>query len=818
MAEESTNPLDKRQTSTAEQLSKKLTKSTKFAATVLSQPLKQMGFISHLLAGIVVGIGGLLVASDLGLVEQMENRAQTLFFLLRGSVVPPEDIVILAIDESSTSIPRQYYQSNPQKYAYLEPIKKWPYKRQAYAQVIDKLMKAGARSVALDILFDTNSNYGSDDDRKLQTILQRYGNKITLAANYEDFETNHGFTTHLTLPREKFRTAGISIGSTNFPLSADGKIHKLGAEYPKLLEKKKQLNSIDKIPPSFEQAVLQASGINYSSPQGNRIYFYGGDGTFKSISFSDVLDPENWNNYLRQGKFFQNKIVLIGTTAKSLGSYQSVAVTNSWFQAEKMAGVEIQANAIATLMSGKTAIEGIQNQFVRGLFVLLLLGGCVFVISINQQGINRFFISIGLGVGWVIINYGLFVYGQLILPVAIPIIAIYSIGTIYLSAEVFREIVRKRQLIDILSKNSHNRLAQEIISQQDDLKDILQQREIEIYGKILAGRYKITRVLGAGGFSETYIAEDTQLPDNPLCVVKQLKPVNNKSEQLEVARRLFKSEAQTLQKLGAHDQIPQLFAYFEEDEEFYLIQEYIDGHAFNQELPSGKCLPEIAVIGILQDLLQTLTFVHDNGVIHRDIKPNNIIRRQFDGKLVLIDFGAVKEVSTQLLDGSEQSAFTIGIGTKGYAPSEQCFGRPQYGSDIYAVGMIGIKALTGVAPHELLRDADGNLVWMHKTQVSPTLAAILNKMVLDDVKQRYQSTSAVLAALDELVSSENGQCLTTDKLPISSLSGEPDSDTSTTPWIGELEDGLNSNSSTSIFLEEDGKSNSKKLDNFPEDV
>ncbi len=808
MAEESTNPLDKKQTSTAKQLSKRLTKSTKFAATVLSQPSKRMGFISHLLAAMGVGVGALLVTSNIGLVKLLDSQVQTLFYLLRGSVLPPQKIVILAIDEDSLSRSEQYYQSNPQKFAHLETIKKWPYKREAYAQVIEKLMKAGARSVALNIVLGTESSYGADDDRKLQAILQRYGNKITLAAIYQDFQIHQGSTIQLTLPHKKFRTAGISIGSANFPLSADGKIHKLAGEFTKLLEKNKQLNSIDKIP-SFEQAVLEASGVKYSPPQGDRIYFYGGNSTFKHISFAEVLDPENWNNYLQQGKYFQDKIVLIGPTAKSLNDYHAVAVADNWFQPGKMAGVEVHANAISTLMSGKTGSEGLKHIPLRGLFVLVLLGGSVFFISRNKQGINRFFISIGLGIVWGVINYGFFIYGQLILPVAVPIVAICSIGIIYLGAEIAREIFRKRQLIDILKKHSSSRLAQEIISQQDDLKDLLQQRELEIYGKILAGRYKIIKVLGAGGFSETYIAEDTKLPENPLCVVKQLKPVNTKSEQLEVARRLFKAEAQTLQKLGIHDQIPQLFAYFEEDEEFYLIQEYVAGHALNKELTPGKCLSEIVVIRILQDLLQTLTFVHENGVIHRDIKPNNIIRRQLDGKLVLIDFGAVKEVSTQLLNITEQSAFTIGIGTKGYAPSEQCFGRPQYASDIYAVGMIGIKALTGIAPHGLLRDTDGNLVWMHKAQVTPTLAAILNKMVLDDVKQRYQSTSEVLAALDELGISEDGQCLTTDKLSIDSLPGEGDSDTSTTPWIGELEDGLDSTFSTSIFPPKDGGSNQK---------
>ena len=191
-------------------------------------------------------------------------------------------------------------------------------------------------------------------------------------------------------------------------------------------------------------------------------------------------------------------------------------------------------------------------------------------------------------------------------------------------------------------------------------------------------------------------------------------------------------------------------------------------------------------------------------MIHRDIKPNNIIRRQLDGKLVLIDFGAVKEVSTQLLDNAEQSAFTIGIGTKGYAPREQCLGCPQYSSDIYALGMIGIKALTGVSPHALQRNVGGDLMWTHKAQASPTFAAILNKMILDDPQKRYQSTTEVLDALNKLIDAENANGLTTDKLAqtfTKSANYHPESDdtnTSTTPWINSWDDEIDSSGPTSI--------------------
>ena len=170
----------------------------------------------------------------------------------------------------------------------------------------------------------------------------------------------------------------------------------------------------------------------------------------------------------------------------------------------------------------------------------------------------------------------------------------------------------------------------------------------------------------------------------------------------------------------------------------------------------------------------------------------------------MIDFGAVKEVSTQLLDNTEQSAFTIGIGTKGYAPREQCLGRPQYSSDIYALGMIGIKALTGISPHALLRNVDGHLMWTHKAWARPTFAAILNKMIQEDPQKRYQSTVEVLEVLNQLIDAENTNGLITDKLAqnftISANyhSENDDTNTSTTPWTNSLDDKIDSSCSTSI--------------------
>ncbi|MEI6332423.1 MAG: serine/threonine-protein kinase [Pseudanabaena sp. ELA645] len=207
-------------------------------------------------------------------------------------------------------------------------------------------------------------------------------------------------------------------------------------------------------------------------------------------------------------------------------------------------------------------------------------------------------------------------------------------------------------------------------------------------GQLLSGRYKVQRILGAGGFGQTFVAEDTQRPNNPVCVVKQLKPASNDPSFLETARRMFRSEGEVLEKLGENPQIPRLLVNFEQDQEFYLVQEFIDGQTLSAELQVGKKWTENQVVDLLKQTLSVLAFVHQNGVIHRDVKPDNIIRRKSDNKLVLVDFGAVKQVRNQTAMGQQKMlSATIAIGTPGYMPSEQGIGKPKPSSDIYALGV-----------------------------------------------------------------------------------------------------------------------------------
>jgi serine/threonine protein kinase len=266
---------------------------------------------------------------------------------------------------------------------------------------------------------------------------------------------------------------------------------------------------------------------------------------------------------------------------------------------------------------------------------------------------------------------------------------------------------------------------------------------------IIGGRYKIIHTLGGGGFGETYVAEDLQLPDRMKCVVKRLKPQTNDPFVLQTARRLFETEAIVLHRLGKHPQIPQLLAHFEENQEFYLVQELIEGHSLDVEL--NQPMPESQVIALLLDILSILEFVHQQNAIHRDLKPTNLIRRQQDGKLVLIDFGAVKQIPNQLANTANPTNVTVAIGTPGYMPSEQSSGKPRPCSDIYALGIIAIQALTGKLPGQLPEDpATGEIVWHELGPVSPALAAIIDRMVRYDFRARYQTATEVVEVLKYL--------------------------------------------------------------------
>jgi serine/threonine protein kinase len=270
--------------------------------------------------------------------------------------------------------------------------------------------------------------------------------------------------------------------------------------------------------------------------------------------------------------------------------------------------------------------------------------------------------------------------------------------------------------------------------------------------QLLKQRYQVVQVLSQGIFCRTYMAQDTHLPEHPTCIVKHFLPSSECLIPEEIRRRMFNREVEALKKLNNYDLVPHFLTHFEDNLEFYLVQEFIEGHPLNAEFLPGKRWSENKVFQLLQEILGILNFIHSQGMIHRDIKPSNIIRRKQDNRLILIDFGAVKPIWNQLIKGQENfipiEYSTIAIGTPGYMPQEQQRGKPRPNSDIYALGIIAIQALTGIHPTQLPEDRNtGELIWQHLTQVNPQLASVLNNMVHYHFKDRYKSAKEVLEAL-----------------------------------------------------------------------
>ncbi|WP_315791424.1 protein kinase domain-containing protein [Fischerella sp. JS2] len=266
----------------------------------------------------------------------------------------------------------------------------------------------------------------------------------------------------------------------------------------------------------------------------------------------------------------------------------------------------------------------------------------------------------------------------------------------------------------------------------------------------LNNRYKVIQVLGAGGFGETFLAEDTHMPSRRRCVIKQLKPVTNDPQTYKMIQQRFEREAATLELLGeSSDQIPKLYAYFSEHGQFYLVQEWIQGQTLTNLVETQGPISENQVREILLSLLSVLDYVHSKGIIHRDIKPDNIILRTVNNQPVLIDFGAVKETIRSIIATPNYLTQSLVIGTPGYMPSEQAVGRPVYATDIYSLGLTAIYLLTGKPPHELpTNQQTGEVIWQDLVpSVSPELAMILKQATHPQASDRYSTASKMLHAL-----------------------------------------------------------------------
>ncbi|MBD2293046.1 serine/threonine protein kinase [Anabaena sphaerica FACHB-251] len=324
----------------------------------------------------------------------------------------------------------------------------------------------------------------------------------------------------------------------------------------------------------------------------------------------------------------------------------------------------------------------------------------------------------------------------------------------------------------------------------------------QIVRQLLQGRYQIVQSLGAGVFGQTYVAEDTKdvdYPERPRYVVKQLKINNYQSNSyFDYLRLRFLTETETLKHLGKHDQIPELITCFEENEQFYLVQEYISGQPLSVELKKNqkrrsKWSTKEAMT-FLEDALGILEFVHSQGFIHCDIKPENLIRRTSDGKLVLIDFGSIQPIDFST--DSELPISQIPVTSLGYIPPEQFLGQTQPNSDIYALGMIALQGLTGLAPLQLKIDpANNDIPWnCGDTEIDEYLAVFISQMIRYNYQERFQSASEALWVFKHITWKHRAAASVTATSPIAVKKTVEDKKTKLDPLLAGMRWGITINS------------------------
>lgn len=730
------------------------TYGTRTAPSNWVQRQMKKGWLRASLVGLWLVFVAAHVATDSTLAQWLDRALHTLFFDIRGPVAAPGDVVIVAVDDESF-IQAEYYRSDPERYAELAPLATTPPQRQAYAIAIERLLAAGARAVAVDVLFFTNSSYGPADDAALASVLERFGDRVVLASSLDDANLRQGALLRPILPIPNLLTEGVQTGTVNFVIEPNGRIHRHGRAY--LNEIQANLADIEAVSrvdselsttQSFAEATLRAAQVNAPPPRGDFLNFYGPARSFRHIPLWYLIDSDPWVQHLNNGQDLAGKIVVIGATAKFLQDFHQAPFSETLLHPEALAGVEILATDIANQASG-TSLRSLTHPGVKALLVLTAGAGFSLLLWRLDRPIARLGWTVAVAGIWFWGSYASFVLGGLLLPTGAPIVGLGLLGSTYIVANIVTEQLRKQRLRQTLEQYVTSPIVQEIISQQEDLQDLLRLREAEVIGLLLANRYRVVRLLGSGGFGETYVAEDTQRPGSPTCVVKQLRIMSDDPKAHRLGQRFFVSEAETLEKLGHHDQIPRLLAYFEAQNSFYLVEEMVEGRLLREELASRRPMPQRYVLELLKSLLPVVAFVHSRGVIHRDIKPSNIIRRKTDRRLVLIDFGAVKSISTQLADSDIHQTSTVGVGTQGYMPSEQAAGLPKFCSDLYALGITALEALTGIPAYALKRDNNGELIWRYAVpEMDDTFAKVLSRLVRYDFTERYQSAWEVLTDLE----------------------------------------------------------------------
>lgn len=397
--------------------------------------------------------GAIALASQHPWIVLIEGQAQSFLLRLRGPVPPPEEIVILGIDEYSLS-QGDLYRTDPERYPFLAPLAVWPWQRLAYAQVIERLMAAGAKAVAIDVLLVDPSGYGPADDAALEKTLARWGDRVALAAAYDVSSSDFGLFTNLLKP---IYSSSAQVGLINLEADVDGKYR---ASPDRSIAHLRQAHGFTDSLPSLVGAVLAAADYPPPDRPSQAIFFYGPTGIFPTVSFVQVLDPTNWPLIADQ---FEGKIVLIGPMADSFQDRKRTPVDNM------MPGVEMHAHALATRLEGKTLGAAIPNPLAQGLLTAIAIAAIG--LGLGNRFTQPVFRLVGFGgaiAAWGALAYLLMVQRDRLVPVAIPVACLGLGGVTYMTTGAISNRLAEQRLRRTLERYVAPSVVQEILNQPED--------------------------------------------------------------------------------------------------------------------------------------------------------------------------------------------------------------------------------------------------------------------------------------------------------------------------------------------------------------
>jgi tetratricopeptide (TPR) repeat protein len=263
-------------------------------------------------------------------------------------------------------------------------------------------------------------------------------------------------------------------------------------------------------------------------------------------------------------------------------------------------------------------------------------------------------------------------------------------------------------------------------------------------GKILADRYQITEVRDSG---RVLVAEDTHRPGYPLCLIQRLQGAASNPQGFQIAKLILEQRVEAIGRLGKFSQIPAVLTFFELDQGLYLLEEMVMGHPLSQELLAGTPWSEAQTCELMRELLEMLVYMHQHDVILRGFRPDNLIRRQTDGKLVIVNLLLLPPRSrSQGLPNSDPLEIS-----HLYMPPEQLQGNPIFNSNLYSLGMIALQALTGLPPVGL---PEIKSHWHDRVNVSPKFRALLDRILANETRDRYRSAKETLKVLQQVSEEE----------------------------------------------------------------